>query len=205
MDTPNPIPPVPPVETTTEPADIAIEALLADYLPKAKEASDASSRLSLLEELKGKISTIIEVLSGGPSVETPKPTPPKDPATDPVPPKDPASETTTPAAPSEEPPKKKDTTESVDVEKIVKPVLDVLESAGVTPNNVRIKALLAANPEDRKALAESWPKASAQQLVKPRSNSVLESTQTPKNTVVVPTADQIKDDAKLLNSGSRLM
>jgi ribosomal protein L12E/L44/L45/RPP1/RPP2 len=86
------------------------------------------------------------------------------------------------SAASAEPPKETPATESakekpakIDADK----ALDVLESVGVTPNRVRIRALTRMESEaEAKALAETWkaPGATATPA-KPRSGSVLESQQ----------------------------
>jgi hypothetical protein len=184
-----------------DPVDEALDALLKQYLPEIK-AADKAGRKPLLAELKKKIDTVIDALSGGPGDSV-------------------SSETTTEG--SETAGEEKSTEESVKEEKTVektettteqkvKPdyeqALDVLESAKVHPTSIRIKALLALPAEDRSALAESWPKigATTEQKVKPKSSSVLESFKDKDEkaaTLPFPTAEQLKDDAMLLMAGAR--
>jgi hypothetical protein len=185
-----------------DPTDQALDALLKQYLPEIKSA-DKAGRKPLLAELKKKIDTIIEALSGEPgdSVE-------------------PSEEEGSEEEPTETEGEEKPAEESVKEEKVVekteqkvKPdyeqALDVLESAHVVPTAIRVKALLALPAEDRGALAESWPKigaTSTEQKVKPKSSSVLESFKDKDEkaaTLPFPTAEQLKDDAMLLMAGAR--
>jgi hypothetical protein len=176
--------------TESDPVDVAIDAILAKYLPAIKDPkTDKATRKSMLSELQKKIDAIIKALADEEE--------------------EPAAEE--PAADdggdfggdfggddSEESAKQKGKAAKPDYEQ----ALDVLESAHVHPTSIRVKALLAVPVADRKALAESWPKMGAGNSAKPKSGSVMESFKEgqdkDKSTASVLSKEQLKDDAMLL-------
>ena len=180
-----------------DPVDVAIDALLAKYLPDIKSA-DKAGRKPLLNDLRKKIDAIINALSDDTETEQPSE-------------EAPAEEGGGEEKPAEESVKEEKVVEKTETK--VKPdyeqALDVLESAHVVPTAIRVKALLALDEADRPALAESWAKSGpviANVVVKPKSSSVLESFKDKDEkaaTLPFPTAEQLKDDAMLLMAGAR--
>jgi ribosomal protein L12E/L44/L45/RPP1/RPP2 len=178
------------------PVDAAIDALLAKYMPDIKASSDKGARKSLLDDMKKKILAVLDALSDEQEPE-PEEAPPED---NPFPSEGEGESSPESIGPEEgepEEPPQEPTTPDYEI------ALNVLESVGVQPTAVRIRALIKADEKDRQALAESWPKvgAAAQAVAKPRSSSVMESQ---RDAAVVPsptfTEEDLKDDAMLLFS-----
>lgn len=171
-----------------DPVDIAVDALLNKYIPEIKSTTDKVQRKALLDELKKKITAIIEVLS---EEEEPEPKPESEP--------EPESE---PKPSSEE--KTSEESHRASSSSAIEEALDTLESVGVTPTKIRLKALLAVPKADREALAKSWPKLAT--TTKPQSSSVLESHNQRRPAAgreAFPTKEQLEQDAKLLQCSRR--
>lgn len=191
---------MPETSIENDPIDVSIDALLSKALPEIKRTPDKSTRKGLLKDLMKKVENVLNALVDDPDGDG-KSNEDKEASAEESPVEESVKEVAAPVveASAEKAPVKAETS--------YEQAMDVLESVNVQPSKIRIKALLALPQEDRKALAESWPKIGTAQVttVKPRSSSVMEShTETTKNATVEPTAEQLKDDALLLMSGPRL-
>lgn len=194
LDTPTDTPlDTPAEEPAADPLATVLDAIEQKYLPDIRDPKkDKATRKQLATEMAQKIEALIGLLSD--KAETTE---------------EDTSGGGTPPGEKKDDEKKDGEGASMESDKFgYEEALDVLESVGVVPNTIRVKALIAAaNQDDREALAKSWSGTNPGTPPKPKSSSVLESSKndpdpkTPAATMFSP--EQVALDARRLMSAAR--